>query len=556
MIRQYDAVRLFEDRARAARPDFVLSATSCRRGGRRVPAARRPSAGHRARRGPSERVERRRHRGPAGRPLPAPAQGHAERPSAPSDAPGRGRLEFRAAQPARAEPVRPAVGLRRRLHPRTRPRSWVRRRLRRRDGHRTSRRAGRQVAGGDGRARHRTAALLAARDDAGVRHGSGSTGPASGAPSVLGTPPTTSTSSRTRDRPCSARARPHSFGCSRSSSATSGRPWHGCCDSGRGGIRACTWPAGSIRCGIATATTRRAAGGSPGPWRRTRPRRARARARALDSAAGLALIQGDHETAGAEADPAAALSRQIGDRAGLAQALTTRGLAAIYADSVPDATAILQEALRLARTAGDLHAEAASIVYLMTAFLAAGDYDRTRQLSDEADDPARPHRRPGRPGMDPRAPQRRGMAPGRPRRRDPLATAGPPRLLGSRPRGRTLRRHLRLRPVDRRNQLGRRDRAPGRVRGTPRVGRRRPAARSRVPGSSSSRLARPIGIGEASFERLWRTGTTLPTAAVVDRAMEELKRPRPVARHTGGGRRPWTTAAAGGSYIGSIQMLR
>ena len=32
----------------------------------------------------------------------------------------------------------------------------------------------------------------------------------------------------------------------------------------------------------------------------------RARARALDSAAGLALIQGDHETAGAEADQAAA----------------------------------------------------------------------------------------------------------------------------------------------------------------------------------------------------------------------------------------------------------
>ena len=45
---------------------------------------------------------------------------------------------------------------------------------------------------------------------------------------------------------------------------------------------------------------------------------------------------------------------------------------------------MLQEALQVARTAGDHHAEAASIVYLMTAFLAAGDYDRTRRLSDEA----------------------------------------------------------------------------------------------------------------------------------------------------------------------------
>jgi predicted ATPase len=110
----------------------------------------------------------------------------------------------------------------------------------------------------------------------------------------------------------------------------------------------------------------------------------RARARALDSAAGLALIQGDHETAGAEADQAATLCRDTGDRAGLAQALTTRGLAAIYADRITDATDVLREALRLAREAGDRHAEATSIVYLTTAFLAGEDQDRTRRLSDEA----------------------------------------------------------------------------------------------------------------------------------------------------------------------------
>jgi hypothetical protein len=110
-----------------------------------------------------------------------------------------------------------------------------------------------------------------------------------------------------------------------------------------------------------------------------------ARARALDSAAGLALIQGDYETAGAGAEQAARLSHQAGDRAGLAQALTTQGLAAIFADDVERATSVLEEARRAAQEVGDQFAEGSALVYLTTAFLARREYDRSRQLGDEAE---------------------------------------------------------------------------------------------------------------------------------------------------------------------------
>jgi hypothetical protein len=115
------------------------------------------------------------------------------------------------------------------------------------------------------------------------------------------------------------------------------------------------------------------------------PEAGTARSRALDSAAGLALILGDHETAATEAALAAAMSRQAGDRAGLAQALTTRGLAAVYAGDIDRAIELLTEARGVAVAVGDRHAEGSSMLYLMTAHLARGEPDRTWQLGGECE---------------------------------------------------------------------------------------------------------------------------------------------------------------------------
>jgi predicted ATPase/DNA-binding SARP family transcriptional activator len=247
----------------------------------------------------------------------------------------------------------------------------------------------------------------------------------------------------------------------------------------------------------------------------------RARARALDSAAGLALIQGDHETAGAEADVAAALSRRIGDRSGLAQALTTRGLAAIYADRVPDATVMLQEAREVARSAGDHHAEAASMVYLMTAFLAAGDCDRTRQLGDEATILLD---RIGDPEGLAWTRVLRGAAAWRRGDRDDATRALRPGLLGFADLGHVVGLSVGMFVCAQLTAETSWDDAIVLLAASE-------ALRESV-GAALLPFARPWlvelttratdRIGEAAVERLWRTGTTLPHSVAVDRAIHQL----------------------------------
>jgi predicted ATPase/DNA-binding SARP family transcriptional activator len=260
----------------------------------------------------------------------------------------------------------------------------------------------------------------------------------------------------------------------------------------------------------------------------------RARARALDSAAGLALIQGDHETAGAEADQAAALSRQIGDWSGLAQALTTRGLAAIYADRVPEATEMLQEALQVARTAGDRHAEASSIVYLMTAFLAAGDYDRTRRLSDEATVLLD---RLGDPEGLAWTGVLRGAAAWRLGDRDDATRSLRPGLVGFADLGHVVGLSVGVFACAQLTAETSWDDAIVLLAASE-------ALRESV-GAALLPFARPWlqelttratdGVGDAGFDRLWRTGTTLPTAAVVDRAIRQLGDPPAGRPHSPGG---------------------
>jgi predicted ATPase/DNA-binding SARP family transcriptional activator len=109
------------------------------------------------------------------------------------------------------------------------------------------------------------------------------------------------------------------------------------------------------------------------------PVAATARARALDSAAGLAVIQGDFAAAAAAAERSVALHRAAADP-GLAQALTTLGLAAIYAGEAGRAVAVLDEALVQATAVGDHRSTATATVYLMTASLVRGEYGGTRRL--------------------------------------------------------------------------------------------------------------------------------------------------------------------------------
>ncbi len=111
----------------------------------------------------------------------------------------------------------------------------------------------------------------------------------------------------------------------------------------------------------------------------------RVRARALDSAAGLAVVQGDLEQAEAAGWQAAALCERAEDIAGIARALQHVGLAAIYADDLDRAAAILQTSLRHARAVGDGWLQAWSLLFLATAALARAEYPQTIELLTECE---------------------------------------------------------------------------------------------------------------------------------------------------------------------------
>ncbi|HEV2779720.1 MAG TPA: BTAD domain-containing putative transcriptional regulator, partial [Actinophytocola sp.] len=107
------------------------------------------------------------------------------------------------------------------------------------------------------------------------------------------------------------------------------------------------------------------------------------RARALESAAGLAVLQGDLATATAATTEVAALSRAAGDPAGLARALTTGGLVDIYADDLDRAVEVLREALEVSRRADTRWPEAFALQCLACAALGRGEYAWATQLLRE-----------------------------------------------------------------------------------------------------------------------------------------------------------------------------
>ena len=130
---------------------------------------------------------------------------------------------------------------------------------------------------------------------------------------------------------------------------------------------------GTIGEGRRWLKTALAAGGTP-VWR----------AKALHRAGDLAWSQGDHAAAGERLEECLALRRALGDRAGVAGALNSLGLVKRGRADYPAARLLHEEALALAREAGD-QAE----IYLALACLGAvayqeGDYDTARARYEDA----------------------------------------------------------------------------------------------------------------------------------------------------------------------------
>ncbi|WP_433380368.1 BTAD domain-containing putative transcriptional regulator [Actinoplanes sp. CA-142083] len=109
------------------------------------------------------------------------------------------------------------------------------------------------------------------------------------------------------------------------------------------------------------------------------------RARALDSAAGLAVIQGDFAAGALAAEESASLSREAGDVAGAARALTTSGLAAFYGGDTARAVAVLEESVRQARAAGDRGQAGFALMYLGATDLARSRFAAAIERCDEGE---------------------------------------------------------------------------------------------------------------------------------------------------------------------------
>ncbi|MFT4039749.1 MAG: LuxR C-terminal-related transcriptional regulator [Thermomicrobiales bacterium] len=107
------------------------------------------------------------------------------------------------------------------------------------------------------------------------------------------------------------------------------------------------------------------------------------RARALTRSSSLADWDGDYPRAVATGDAAVAIWRELGDPAGLADALRALGLALTQVDP-PRAEAILRECLELERPLGNVLLLADTLESLAISIYARGDYAAAVTLMEEA----------------------------------------------------------------------------------------------------------------------------------------------------------------------------
>ena len=109
-----------------------------------------------------------------------------------------------------------------------------------------------------------------------------------------------------------------------------------------------------------------------------------ARAAALDGAGVLAETQGDYDRAEALHREALALSRERGDKTGIARALGNLGVVAFDRGDDDQATTLLEESLALAREIGDQLLIATALNDLGGVAYKRGDLDRAEPLYQES----------------------------------------------------------------------------------------------------------------------------------------------------------------------------
>ena len=108
------------------------------------------------------------------------------------------------------------------------------------------------------------------------------------------------------------------------------------------------------------------------------------RRRALTAAAALALLQGDYPEATALAEESLEVARASGDPKFVANALSNLGAIVLAAGDHTRAGALLEEAVALAREVGDERIAALAINHLGDVALTVGDYERAAPLFEES----------------------------------------------------------------------------------------------------------------------------------------------------------------------------
>jgi tetratricopeptide (TPR) repeat protein len=112
--------------------------------------------------------------------------------------------------------------------------------------------------------------------------------------------------------------------------------------------------------------------------------RTRERASVLNAAGALFYFQGDYPAARALYEESLAISRELGDRSGIASSLNNLGNAALNQRDYPAARALLEESLAIHRELGDRYGIATSLSNLGLVAYEQGDYPAARALYEES----------------------------------------------------------------------------------------------------------------------------------------------------------------------------
>jgi ATP/maltotriose-dependent transcriptional regulator MalT len=108
------------------------------------------------------------------------------------------------------------------------------------------------------------------------------------------------------------------------------------------------------------------------------------RAQALKAAASLALVQGDTDRGEALVEESLALSRELGDKEGIAHSLYLRGSVVWQRNDLVAARSLFEEALALWRELGDKDGSGWALQYLAWLASQQGEHGRARALCEES----------------------------------------------------------------------------------------------------------------------------------------------------------------------------